>query len=99
MRLKNQGLVKIAENRRAILDRRNEVETIDLIYTPLYTNLLFKATLTRLRFFFILCCLFSGRNFYNAYQFPFSVAAFVSGDLMDLDMTHYNILYKVKHPI
>jgi len=68
---KNQGFVKMAKNRRAILAERNEVETGPLCFTPGYTNLLSSAEFPRLRFFF-LCSLpvfltpfFQGLSFFK----------------------------------
>jgi len=48
---KNQGFVKMAKNRRAILAGRNEVETGPLYFAPGYTNLLSSAKIHRMRFF------------------------------------------------
>jgi len=60
---KNLGFLKIAKNRRAILVGRNEVEPLFHCFKPVYTNLLFFALYSRLRFFYLLRCLFSSRNF------------------------------------
>jgi hypothetical protein len=47
MRIKNLGFVKFAKNRRAILVKRNEVDTVSLFVKPMYTNLMSIAKLSR----------------------------------------------------
>jgi len=76
---KNLGFVKIAKNRRAILVKRNEVETVFLFVKPMYTNLLCIATLSRRVSSFI-------------YAACFLNAIFTRPVLLRLILTDYDLL-------